>query len=439
MKKSIILTVLIGALFLPGPGRDFDPAKLDLYFDALESGNKFMGSVALARDGELIYLRSIGSADVEQGLKADEHSRYRIGSISKTFTAVMVLKAVETGKLALDQAIREFFPTVPRAEKITVAQLLTHRSGIHNFTDDAGYLSWYTQAKNEQEMVEIIAAAGSDFEPDSKAQYSNSNYVLLSYMLEKVFKKSYSEILSEIIAKPLGLKNTYLGARIDPAQNEARSYRFSGEWLVEPETDMSIPMGAGGIVSTPGDLVRFSDALFGGKLLRPGSLQFMKTVKDRYGAGLFQLPLQGKIGYGHTGGIDGFASVFCHFEEGGISYAQVSNGSNYNNNDVSLAVLSAAYDLPYELPSFERYELKPEDLEQYLGVYASEQLPLKITLSRDGATLVAQAAGQSAIPLEATGKDRFSFDPAGLVMEFDPKAGSFVLKQGGGRFIFKKE
>ena len=116
-------------------------------------------------------------------------------------------------------------------------------------------------------MVEIITLAGSDFEPDSKTEYSNSNFVLLTYILEKTYSQSYSELLQNYIIRPVGLTNTYFGGKITPNQNECKSYRFNGTWKIEPETDISIPLGAGGIISTTSDLTKFADALFSGKLL----------------------------------------------------------------------------------------------------------------------------------------------------------------------------
>lgn len=211
------------------------------------------------KNGEIIYTKSIGFADIENNVKADESSKYRIGSISKTFTTILVLKAIENKKIGLTQTIDKYFPTIKNAKEITIKHLLSHRSGIHNFTGDKNYLTWNTQPKTEKEMVEIIATAGSDFQPDSKAEYSNSNFVLLSYILEKTFKKSYAELLQEYIVKPIGLTNTYLGGKINPSKNECRSYSFSDDGKLEPETDISIPLGAGGIVSTPSDLTKFSE------------------------------------------------------------------------------------------------------------------------------------------------------------------------------------
>ncbi len=439
MKKIILATALLWTAGQTGFSQNFDKTKLDKYFNALEESNKFMGSVAVSKNGTLIYTRSIGLADVENKVKATEKSKYRIGSISKSYTTVLILKAVEEKKLALNQTIDKWFPNIKNAEKITVRHLLSHRSGIHNFTDDKDYLTWNTQPKTEKEMVEIIAKGGSDFLPDSKAAYSNSNFVLLTYILEKTFAKSYSALIQEYIAQPIGLTHTYVFGKINPANQECKSYRFMGTWQPEPETDFTVPLGAGAIISTPAELTKFADALFGGKLLSAESLETMKTIKDRYGIGLIQIPFYNTVGYGHTGGIDGFTAVYAHFPDDSISYALTSNGTNFNNNNISIAVLSAIYDKPYDIPVFIKYNLKPEDLDKYLGTYASEQVPLKITFTKAGSTLIAQGTDQPAFPLEATEKDKFKFDQAGAEFQFNPAEKTMILLQGGGQIKFKKE
>jgi CubicO group peptidase (beta-lactamase class C family) len=439
MKKAILTTALFLTLGQIGFSQNLDKTKLDNYFNALEQNNKFMGSVAVSKNGEIIYIKSIGFADVENKVKATENSKYRIGSISKSFTTVLILKAVEQKKLNTNQTIDKWFPTIKNAKKITVNHLLSHRSGIHNFTDDKDYLTWNTQPKTEKEMIEIIAKGGSDFNPDSKAEYSNSNFVLLTYILEKTFTKSYSDLLQEFIVKPIGLKNTYVFGKINPSNNECKSYSFSGSWKTETETDFTVPLGAGAITSTPSDLTKFADALFSGKLLTNESLEIMKTIKDGYGIGLFQIPFYKSVGYGHTGGIDGFSSVYSYFSDDKISYALISNGTNINNNDISIAVLSAVYEKPYEIPVFTTFTLTSEDLDKYLGVYASKQIPMKITISKDGNTLIAQGTGQPAFPIEATEKDKFKFDQAGAKFEFNPAAKTMILFQGGGQINFTKE
>src|SRR3989339_793869 len=394
MKKVFLLALIFGLFGQTVFSQEFDKAKLEKFFDVLQANNKFMGSVALSKNGEIIYSRAVGFADVENQMKAEVDSKFRIGSISKTFTSVLVMKGVEERRIDLEQTIDKFFPTIKNSSKIKIGHLLYHRSGIHNFTNDKEYLTWNTIAKTEKEMVEIITNAGSDFEPDTKAEYSNSNFVLLTFILEKAFKKSYSEILTKYIIKPLELKNTYLGAKINSSNNECLSYRFAGKWEKMPETDISIPLGAGGIVSTTSDLVKFSDALFGGKLLKPESLKKMKTVIGNFGIGLVKMPFFNMSGYGHTGGIDGFSSVFSYFPDGNISYALTSNGTNFNNNLVSIAVLSAIFNKPYEIPEFKNINLTSEELDRYTGIYSSAQIPLKITVSKTNLSLMAQATGQ---------------------------------------------
>lgn len=439
MKSIFFACVFISLQSTFNFAQNFDKQKLDSYFEALDEANKFMGSVSVRQNGELIYSQTIGFSDVENNIKATENTKYKIGSISKTFTAVLILKAVEEGKLNLNDRLEKWFPNLQNADKINILNLLNHRSGIHNFTADKNYLTWHTQAKTEEEMLEIIRQAGSDFAPDSRTEYSNSNYVLLTYILEKVLNQSYAELIRNYISEPLGLENTYVFGALNPQNMEAKSYQFKGEWILQPETHPSIPLGAGAIISTAQDVTRFSEALFKAELLQVQSLEHMKNLKDGLGLGLFQIPFYDKLGYGHTGGIDGFSSVFSYFEEDGISYALLSNASHYNNNNISLAVLSAIFDKAYEIPSFTEYQHTAEELEQFVGVYSSLQIPLKINVTKEENKLFAQATGQGAFPLEGTEKNKFQFEIAGIVMEFDPTENRMILYQGGGQFTFTKE
>ena len=440
MEKLILTAVLLLSVIQSGRSQtNFDKTRLDNYFSVLEENNKFMGSVAVSKNGEIIYSKTVGFSDLENNIKANENSKYRIGSITKSFTAVLILKAVEEKRLDLNQTIDKYFPIIENANKITVKNLLSHRSGIHNFTDDKDYLTWNTQPKTEEEMVSIIAKGGSDFKPDHKTNYSNSNFVLLTYILEKTFLKPYSDLLQELIVKPIGLTNTYVFGKIDPSNNECKSYSFSGTWKLEAETDATIPLGAGAIISTPSDLTKFSDALFGGKLLKPESLEIMKKTKEGLGIGMFQIPFYKSIGYGHNGGIDGFSSEYSYFSDNEISYALTSNGTNYNNNSIFIAVLSAFYDKPFEIPLFSTYKVTLEELDKYLGVYFSKKIGLKITITKEENTLVAQGTGQPALPLEPTEKDKFKFAQVDASFEFNPTEKTMTLFQGGEKIKFIKE
>lgn len=434
---SALIFIILGNVGLAQS--NFDKIKLDKYFNILEANDKFMGSVVVAKQGKIIYKKSIGFADIENKLKATNRTKYRIGSITKSFTTVLVLKAVEYKKLELNQTIDKWFSNLENSDKITVKNLLNHRSGIHNFTNDPNYLSWNTHIKTEQEMVEIIENGGSDFQPNSKAEYSNSNFVLLTYILEKVFNKSYADLLQEHITKPIDLKNTYIFEKAMIENNESKSYKFMGSWKEVPKTHYSIPLGAGAITSSPSDLTKFITALFNNKLISDESLEIMKTIRDGYGIGLFQFPFYGNVSYGHTGGIDGYSSIYSYFPDDKISYVLTSNGSNINPNDISIAVLSAVYNLPYEIPTFNTFNLTSEDLDKFVGVYSSEQIPIKITITKEGNTLIAQGSGQPAFPLEITDKNKFKLDQVGANFEFNSTKNTMILFQNGGKITFKKE
>jgi len=367
MKKIITTLVLLILVSISGFSQKFDSAKLDSLFDALQTNDRFMGSIALSENGETIYVKAIGYEDAEAHKKADANTKYRVGSITKMFTSTLVFKAVEEKKLQLDQTIDAYFPDIENANTITIGNLMNHRSGIFNFTSNADYTSWDTEQKTKEELLNIIKKGGSVFEPNSKAEYSNSNYVLLTFILEDAFKKPYTELVKEEITDPLGLKNTYVGGTIDSASNEAQSYSYSSGWEKKTETDMSIPLGAGAIVATPTDLNFFVEALFAGQLISQESLNQMKTISDGNGMGIFQVPFHDKKGYGHNGGIDGFTSALAYFPSDKISVALTSNGGRYNNNDIIIAALSSFYGEPFEISSFKTIPMFSNMLKQGFG------------------------------------------------------------------------
>ena len=438
MNKKITLTLAFAFVLSTTFAQTLNTAKLDSLFQILQAKDKYMGSIAISENGKLLYSKSIGKDDIATNKASTQATKYRIGSISKMFTTCLVFKAIEEKKLSLSSTIETYFPTVANANKITIAMLLQHRSGIHNFTNDEIYESYMTMPKTEQEMVAIIAAAKSDFEPDSKADYSNSNFVLLSYILERTYKKPFKELLNSKIVKPLGLKNTYYGGKIMLENNECYSYSYNGQWKKESETDMSIPMGAGAVVSNPTDLVVFIQNLFDYKIISQSSLEQMKTIKDNYGMGIFQIPFYDNKAYGHTGGIDGFGSSLAYFPEKKLAVALTSNGMIYENNNIMIAALSSYFNKSFKIPTFETIALTTEQLDAYLGEYASADIPIKITVTKDNLKLFAQASGQSAFPLEATAKDKFEFAPAGIKVEFNPSEKQMTLIQGGMKFTFTK-
>jgi CubicO group peptidase (beta-lactamase class C family) len=418
--------------------QSFNKPKLDSLMGILAEKNNAMGSLTISKNGVVVYSRAIGYSYISgnEKLPATNQTKYRIGSITKMFTATMIFQLIEDRKLSLTTNIDKYFPKLPNANKITISNLLNHRSGLHNFTDDPDYQTWMTQPKTQDEMLAIISKGGIDFQPNEKFSYSNSNYVVLGYIIEKVSKQSYSKYLSHRITSKIDLSNTYVGAKADTKKNESFSYRFLNDWEQSPETDMSIPGAAGAIVSTPVDLTKFIESLFSLKLVSKNSLEQMKTMTDGYGMGMFEFPFYTKRAYGHNGGIDGFASTLEYFPEDSLALAYCTNGQVYPMNSILPGVLSIYFNKPYSVPTF---SLKTEDLDKYLGVYSSTQIQLKITLTKNAATLFAQVTGQSPFPLDPTEKDKFKFDPFGLTMEFNPDKNELTVKEGGNILLFTKE
>lgn len=439
--KFVAILFLTVFSFRNVTAQEINKPKLDSLLNILAEKNKAMGSLAIAKNGTVVYSKAIGYSSISGSEKkpATTLTKYRIGSISKMFTATMIFQLIEENKISLNTTLDNYFPTIPNAGKITIGNLLNHRSGIHNFTSDPDYISWMTQPKSQEEMIAVIAKTQPDFQPNEKTSYSNSNFVLLGYIIEKLTKQSYAENLKERITSKIGLANTYYGGKTNVNNNESFSYQFINGWDQLPETDMSIPGGAGSIVSTPTDLTQFIEALVTLKLVSNASLVQMKTVTDGLGMGMMQIPFYSRIAFGHNGAIDGFVSNVAWFPEDRIAVSYCTNGMVYPLNDILIGVLSICFNRDYILPTFKTIELKTEELDSYLGVYASAQLPLKITVTKNGTVLIAQATGQSSFPLEATEKDIFKFDQAGVKMEFRPVKNEMTLKQNGAEYLFTKE
>lgn len=420
-------------------------ARLDSLLQLLESENRSWGSVAISRAGKPVYRAAWGMKDAGKQLPANPDTRYRIGSVTKTFTAVMILQLTEEGQLTLDSRLASFFPAIPNAGKITVRDLLLHQSGLYNFTDSSNYLSYHTRPHSQQQLLDLFASHAPVFEPGEKTAYSNTNYVLLGFIIEQITGKDYSRNLSERILKKANLSATYAGGKINPANNEARSYSYDNEtWQEEPETDMSLPAGAGAIVSTPSDMNRFSTALFSEALLKKGTLETMIPAETVFGMGLVKIPFGAQYGYGHTGGIDGFESMMIYFPGDSVAVSSVVNANRYSLNEIMIGVLSIYYGLPYTFPEFKpSIHLEESVLHRYEGTYSSPHIPLKITIRKEGKILTAQATGQQAFPLTPTDETEFHFETAGIVLLFtlekDGSINKMELKQSGMAFPFEKE
>jgi CubicO group peptidase (beta-lactamase class C family) len=436
--KTLFTTLLMLALVTASRAQTLDQATLDQFLDRLLEKNKGMGSLILVKDGNVLYHRSFGYRQIngtdKKLLTAD--TKYRIHSIAKTYTAVMIFQLVEEGRLKLTDTLHKFFPQIPNAARITIAQILNHRSGIHDPELDG---SWGMQPRTKDEVLARIAQGRPDFEPDARTRYSNAGYRLLSYIVEEVGGKPYQEALQERIASKIGLQNTYLGAgKEDPGRNEALSYRYIGEWRESAQLDFSVVGGAGGILSTPADMAKFIQALFDRKLVSQPSLQQMTTMRDEEGMGLVTFSFAGRTLYGNTGGSGSSGAWLAYFPEEKLALAYATNAKIYPVANIVSGVFDIYWNRPFPIPSLDAFDVSPEVLDRYVGVYSIPGTPAKVTFTREGATLYFQPGGQSRVPIEATAENKFKIDPF-VVFEFDAAKGELTITRAGQKRIFTRQ
>ncbi|PJE39613.1 MAG: D-alanyl-D-alanine carboxypeptidase [Flavobacterium sp.] len=435
--KKLLLLFLFGLSSVFAQTDKFQ--KIDSLLNFLYTNNKFMGSLSILEKDKIVFSKAYGLAELSSGKKLNPATKLKIGSITKTFTATMIMQLVDEKKLSLDTKLSQFYPKVANADKITIAMLLHHRTGIPDFLNDDPTVAQYIYIENKKaDLLKRIEGYTSAFEPDSQFKYSNSNYNLLGYIVEDITKKSYAENLNTRIVKKLGLKNTSFPVKIEPSQNEGYSFTFNGNaWEQTPEWHNSLAFAAGAIASTPDDLNLFLSGLFNGKLVSAGSLDQMKTIKDSYGKGLIIAPFDERKFYGHTGGIENFRAAAGYNMEEKNGFAIVVNGDNFNRNEIMIGVLSFYYGKDYQFPDVKGFAVSETLRAKYVGTYSSKSIPIKITIAESNGQLTAQATGQSAFPLTATSETDFVFETAGIQMIFSNQ--KMILKQGGMEFEFTKE
>lgn len=438
MKRLAFLIIIIITSNLVSFGQFVNVPKLDSLLNLLASKELAMGSLTIAKNGIVQYQKAIGYSyiDRDKNLHADTNTKYRIGSATKMFTAVMIFQLIEEGKLRLDQKLNTYFPTLPNADKITIQNMLYHRSGLHDYTQDTDFREWMDKPKSHDELIEIIKDKGSDFQPGTMASYSNSNYLLLGYIIEKICKMSYAEVLKKRITDKLNLKNTYLGKSLNIRDNEGASFKYSNEhWTKEKETDLSIHGGAGSIISTPTDMAKFIDGLFANKLVNKSSLNKMKSIVDGYGMGLFPNRYGDKPGFGHNGRIEEFYSAVWYFPGQDLSFAYFTNGIVYPRTDLIEGILKICFNEPYHLPFANNIKEKSEDLDKYLGKYKSDQIV--VNCKKDGTKLLVETRGK-VFEVERISENYFMNKASGYFFEFYPGKAELHIKETDNIYYLKK-
>lgn len=416
-------------------------SKLDSLFILLEKNNKAIGSFAVSKGGKIIYKRSVGISNIRKGrhIPASENTVYRIGSVTKMYTAAIIFQLVDEGKLSLDTKVSTYYPQIPNADKMTIEMLLNHTNGLYDYVNDGDDM-WVMVPRTKKELLEKISSNKPHFAPGEDEAYSNSGYLLAAYIIEDVTGKSYNKNLQKRICKKLGLKNTHSLAN-NTYKNEAGAFMYTEGWEEVPEFYFPNAMGAGDIIANPSDLITFTEALIAGKLFSSQCLEVMKNIRQSYfGTGVIKIPFYDKTGYGHLGGTFGTSTVAVTYPEGNITIAFSVNGGSFNTNEITAAMVSAAYGKQFELPVFTPEFKVPSDvLDLYAGTYSSPDEDLKIIITRKKGSLFAQGRGEMPMLLEATTINTFKYEGSGFVVEFDTEKNQLTIKQSGEEYVMSKE
>ena len=345
--------------------------KLDAYFDALARESLANGGIAISEKGVVGYQRSVGIASITpRGTEpADTNTRYRVGSVTKLFTAALTMQLVEGASITLDSKLAEFYPELPNALDITYRDLLQHRSGLANYTEAAGFEEWRTRPKPRAELLKLIAAGGARFAPRDRLEYNNSNYLLLGYILEKIHDEPYAEIVRRRISNKVPLTRTEFGAEMGgmPISYE----KTPRGWKAVASTDAALHGGAGSLTSTPTDLVRFIDALFAGRVVSQQSLASMRDQRAGTGLGLWEYRVAGKTGLGHGGAIESFRACVFHFPEQKISIAYATNAPLLSMSEIVDEVLALVFDARRKPPTYAPLALTESQQKPVVGVWRS--------------------------------------------------------------------
>lgn len=422
----------------PLPALAQDPARMDAVVrDDAEKG-EFMGAVLVARDGDVLFDKGYGSANLEWKIANDGDTKFRLGSVTKQFTSVAILLLQERGKLTLDSPVKTYLTDAPAAwDKVTVRHLLTHSSGIPNFTGFPDYGSTKTLPATHASLIARFRDKPLDFAPGEKFSYSNSGYVLLSAIVEKLSGQSYAAFVAENLFKPLGMADTGYDSHAMILPRRAAGYAPSKGGPVNADyISMTIPQGAGGLYSTTRDLLKWQRGLFGGKLLKPASLAAFRTpYKDGYALGVLVENKDGVTTIEHGGGIEGFNTSLAYDPDRKITVVVLGNLNGPSPGKLSKSLMTLARGGAVVLPGERQIAtVAPDQLAEYAGVY--ELAPtFALTMRVKDGKLMTQATGQQEFELFAESKDRFFLKVVDAQVEFtrdaSGKVTGAILHQGG--------
>jgi CubicO group peptidase (beta-lactamase class C family) len=448
--KTWIFRVVSVCLFacIASSAQSTDPAfvkeRLDTVAKSYSANNAFMGTVLVVEGDRTLLEKSYGMADLEWSIPNAPDVKFRLCSVTKQFTAALVLLLQEDGKLNIADPIVKYLPDVPKHwEKITLAELLGHTSGIPDIINDKDFGTWSMSPHSPAEQLARIRDKPLEFEPGSRFAYSNSNYVLLGMVIEQAGGQKYGDLLRQRILLPLDMKDSGLDADELVLPRRAQGYNPGKNGLISARQSisMTVPWAAGSIYSTTGDMLRWERGLFGGKVLNEASLKAMTTPgQGGYGLGVEVAETDGLKVIKHDGGMPGFSARLTYVPERKIAVIVLSNVYGPATAAMGEQLLDVAMGKAVVLAS----ERKPvpiakSELGRFVGVYdVAPAFAIAISVGDD--SLMAQGSNQTRpMPLIyqgiVEGHPRFYIPKRDAELEFVTDAtgavNSLVLHQGG--------
>jgi len=415
-----------------------DASRMDTIVRSYADTRAFMGAVLVARDGQVLFDKAYGFANLEWSIPNTTTTKFRLGSVTKQFTAASILLLEERGKLKTSDPVGKYMPDAPAAwSGITIFHLLTHTSGIPNFTSFPEYRQLERFDTPVRDVVAKFRDRPLDFAPGEKMLYSNSGYVVLGYLVEKISGQDYDSFVQQNIFTPLGMKDTGYDSNTRIIPQRAAGYTPAPGGLRNADfVHMSVPHGAGALYSTTHDLLLWEQGLFGGKLLSAGSLAKMTTpFKSDYGMGVMIQTVNGRRRISHGGSIEGFNTSLAYFPDSKVVVVSLGNVNGNAPDRMSDQLGGFAHGDAVQLTT-ERIEVPVarEILARYVGTYQlAPQVSLMMTL--DGSQLMTQLSGQPKLPVFPQSETLFFLKVVDAQLEFvkDEKGAvsAAILHQNG--------
>ena len=414
-------------------------ARMEQVIQSHVADKTFMGTVLVVRDGKTVLDKGYGFADLEWNIPNTPATKFRLGSLTKQFTAASIMLLEERGKLKIEDPVRKYLPELPEGwDKITIFNLLTHSSGVFNYTARPDFKEFDRRRMTPGQIVDLVRDKPLDFQPGEKMSYSNTGYVVLGMVIEKVSGQPYAQFLQANIFTPLGMKDTGYEDQATILPMRARGYqRTKGGALANADfIDMSTPFSAGALVSTTHDLLTWENALFTGKVVSQDSFVKMTTpFKNDYGFGLVMRKADGHRQVWHNGGIDGFNTDMRTYPDDHLTIIVLDNIATGASGDIANKLADVSFGKPVVLAS-ERKEVAVDGkiLARYVGHYQVNP-NFAFDVTQDGNALYVQATRQDKVPVFAESQKDFFLKVVDAQLSFvadgDGPATALVLHQNG--------